>query len=104
MRICLELTSSGSQLAFHGRCAPVDGLLRGNEAELSSPGRGAVAIAPRRASRADADDSAFFYCVARLPRPVNAAGTRNPDLEYPSFALKIRASAVDTLADLNTRS
>ena len=76
----------------------------GHETELSSPGRGAVAIAPRRAARPDADDAAGLRRVARLPRPVNAAGTRNPDLEYPSFALKIRASAVDTLADLNTRS
>ena len=75
----------------------------GHETELSSPGRGAVAIAPRRAARPDADDAAGLRRVARLPRPVNAAGTRHPNLAYPSFALKMRASAVDTLADLNTR-
>ena len=72
-----------------------------DKTELSSPGRGAVAIAPTRAARADADDAAGLRRVARLPRPVNAAGTRHPNLEYPSFALKLRASAVDTLASLN---
>ena len=51
MRICLELTSSSSQLALHRTRAPVDGLSWGNETELSSPGRVAVAIAPRRAAR-----------------------------------------------------
>ena len=76
----------------------------GNEAELSSPGRGAVAIAPTRAARPDADDAAGLRRVARLPRPVNAAGTRHPNLEYPSTTkLKIRASASDTLASLNKR-
>ena len=73
----------------------------GKEAELSSPGRGAVAIAPRRAARPDADDAAGLRRVARRPLPVNAAGARHPNLEYPSFALKIRASANDTLASLN---
>ena len=68
---------------------------------LSSPGRGAVAIAPRRAARPDADDAAGLRRVARRPLPVNAAGARHPNLEYPSFALKIRASANDTLASLN---
>ena len=54
MRICLELTSSGSQLVtLLGRGTPVDGLSWGKEGELSSPGRGAVAIAPTRAARAD---------------------------------------------------
>ena len=67
MRICLELTSSGSQLALH-RCTPVDGLLGGHETELSSPGRGAVAIAPRRAARPDADDAAGLRRVARASR------------------------------------
>ena len=64
----------------------MDGLSWGKETELSSPGRGAGAIAPRRAARADADDAAGLRRVARLPRPVNAIKTRNPDLEYPSFA------------------
>ena len=93
MRICLELTSSGSQLALH-RCTPVDGLLGGHETELSSPGRGAVAIAPRRAARPDADDAAGLRRVARRPLPVNAAGARHPDLEYPSRSSKSRASAL----------
>ena len=105
MRICLELTSSGSQLVtLLGRGTPVDGLSWGKEGELSSPGRGAVAIAPTRAARPDADDAAGLRRVARRPRPVNAAGARHPNLEYPSFALKMRASAMDTLADLNTRA
>ena len=91
MRICPELTSSGSQLALHRTIQGVDGLLGGHETELSSPGRGAGAIAPRRAARADADDAAGLRRVARLPRPVNAAGTRNPDLEYPSqFPIKTK--------------
>jgi len=84
MRICLELTSSGSQLALHRTIQGVDGLLGGHETELSSPGRGAGAIAPRRAARADADDAAGLRRVARLPRPVDAAGTRHPNLAYPS--------------------
>ena len=66
----------------------------GNETELSSPGRGAVAIAPRRAARPDADDAAGLRRVARLPRPVDAAGTRSPNLGYPSFARETRASAM----------
>jgi len=79
--------------------------LWGNETELSSPRRGAVAVAPRRAARADADDAAGLRRVARRPLPVNAAGARHPNLEYPSFAhKKNRASAIDTLADLNTRA
>ena len=99
MRICLELTSSGSQLALH---RTVDGLLWGTETELSSPGRGAVAIAPRRAARPNADDAAGLRRVARRPSPVNAAGTRHPNLEYPSTTkLKIRSSAIDILASLN---
>jgi hypothetical protein len=81
----------------------VDGLLWGKETELPSPGRGAVAIAPRRAARPDADDAAGLRRVARRPLPVNAAGTRHPNLEYPSFALKMRASASDILASLNKR-
>ena len=52
----------------------------GKEAELSSPGRGAVAIAPRRAARPDADDAAGLRRVARRPLPVNAAGARHPNL------------------------
>ena len=62
----------------------MDGLSWGKETELSSPGRGAGAIAPTRAARADEDDAAGLRRVARLPRPVNAAGTRHPNLEYPS--------------------
>ena len=74
-----------------------------DKTELSSPGRGAVAIAPTRAARADADDAAGLRRVARLPLPVDAAGTRKTKGEYPSTTkLKIRASAIDTLADLNT--
>ena len=73
----------------------------GHERELSSPGRGAVAIAPRRAARPDVNKKAGLRRVARRPLPVNAAGARHPNLEYPSFALKIRASANDTLASLN---
>ena len=56
----------------------------GKEAELSSPGRGAVAIAPRRAARPDADHRKGLRRVARRPLPVNAAGARHPNLEYPS--------------------
>ena len=104
MRICLELTSSGSQLAFHGRCAPVDGLLRGNEAELSSPGRGAVAIAPRRAARADDNkrQASVASPVARFPSTRPARDT--PTSSTRPSLLKIRASTTDTLADLNTRA
>ena len=76
----------------------------GHETELSSPGRGAGAIAPRRAARPDVQQKAGLRRVARRPRPVNAAGTRHPDLAYPSMTkLKIRASAIDTLASLNKR-
>ena len=79
--------------------------MAGKEGELSSPGRGAGAIAPRRAARPDVQQKAGLRRVARRPRPVNAAGTRHPDLAYPSMTkLKIRASAIDTLADLNTRA
>ena len=76
----------------------------GKEAELSSPGRGAVAIAPRRAARAGADDAAGLRRVACRPRPGNAAGTRSPQPRVPVHGeLKIRASASDTLASLNKR-
>ena len=75
----------------------------GNETELSSPGRGAVAIAPRRAARPDADDAAGLRRVARRPLPVNAAGARHPNLSSTRPSLKIRASAIHTLASLNKR-
>ena len=75
----------------------------GTETELSSPGRGAVAIAPRRAARPGADDAAGLRRVARRPRPVNAAGARHPDLEYPSTTQLKIASAIDILASLNQR-
>ena len=69
MRICLELTSSGSQLAHRTLSKGLTGLLGGNETELSSPGRGAVAVAPRRAARPGADNAAGLRGVARRPLP-----------------------------------
>ena len=105
MRICLELTSSGSQLALHRTLSKGLTVFCGDMRQ-SSPRRAAAPsqFAPRRAARPDADDAAGLRRVARRPLPVNAAGARHPNLEYPSFALKMRASAMDTLADLNTRA
>ena len=102
MRICLELTSSGSQLALHRTLSKGLTVFCGETRQSCNRwGSIAVAIAPRRAARAGADDAAGLRRVARRPRPVHAAGPRNPHLEYPSQFRKLRASAVDTLASLN---
>ena len=87
MRICLELTSSSSQLALNRTLSKGLTVFCGETRQSCNRwGSIAVAIAPRRAARPDVKNKAGLRRVARLPRPVNAAGTRHPDLEYPSFA------------------
>ena len=85
MRICLELTSSSSQLALNRTLSKGLTVFCGETRQSCNRwGSIAVAIAPRRAARAGADDAAGLRRVARPPRPVNAAGTRHPNLAYPS--------------------
>ena len=103
MRICLELTSSGSQLALH-RTANLRVFC--GETRQSSPRRAAApSPSPRGGPRAPARTmrrASVASPVARVPymRPAPETPTSST---RPSL-LKMRASAVDTLADLNTRA
>ena len=70
MRICLELTSSGSQLALHRTLSKGLTVFCGETRQSCNRwGSIAVAIAPRRAARPDVKNKAGLRCVARLPLP-----------------------------------
>ena len=84
MRICLELTSSGSQLALHRKLSKGLTVFCGETRQSCNRwGSIAVAIAPRRAARADAKgrQASLASPVARFPstrpaRDTPTSGTR----------------------------
>ena len=104
MRICLELTSSGSQLALHRTLSKGLTVFCG-ETRQSSPRRAAAPSPSPRGGPRGPTRTMRRASVASPVLPVNAAGRHSePQPRVPVHdEQKIRASAIDILASLNKR-